>query len=197
MGDTAWVLLGVVVVLVVVAALLLQQASRVDRLHKTVLRSRATLETQLFRRAAAAQELAASGALEPAEALVVADAALRAIDAASAPLVGDHLEGPAVADLDEDRPGPDRRLVESELSRTLREVLGDSAERAALAADPRSAQPLADLERACYRLQLARRFHNTHVGEARRVRANPVVRLFHLAGRAPLPEPVDLDDAVA
>ena len=195
-----WALLAVLVVVLLGWALWVQ-ASRVDRLHRTVLRSRATLETQLVRRATAATELAASGALDPAEAIVVTDVALRAIDTAPAGLVRDGLEGapgsdplgegPAVG-LDE---APDRGLVESELSRTLRTVLGGLEDRAALAEDPRATEVLGHLQQSWYRLQVARRFHNAHVQRVREVRARWVVRTFHLAGRAPLPEPFDMDDA--
>lgn len=217
MGVTEWVLVGVVV-LAVALVVLWSLATRVDRLHRTVLRSRVTLETQLVRRAQAATELAGSGVLDPAEALVVSDVALRAIDAAPLGLVHDGLEGRPVA-LDEEPAAPDggafalgggaalapddgaspaavdRGLIESELSRTLRTVLGPPEERAELTQDPRATAVLDQLDQAWYRLQLARRFHNARVVQVRHLRANPVVRLFHLAGRAPLPEPFDMDDA--
>ncbi|WP_448072138.1 hypothetical protein [Georgenia yuyongxinii] len=161
MGLTEWVLLAVVV-LGVLGWSLWVQASRVDRLHRTVLRSRATLEAQLFRRATAAAELAGSGVLDPAESVIVADVALRATDATSDVLVPDGLEGPPDPLGEDDGPAgpaagtaagsakgaarvavaPDRGLLESELSRTLRAVLGTSTERAELAEDPHAADVL-------------------------------------------------------
>ncbi|MFH5823217.1 hypothetical protein [Georgenia sp. AZ-5] len=200
MGVTEWVLVAVAG-LAVLAWVLWVQASRVDRLHRTVLRSRATLEAQLFRRASAALELAASGVLDPAQALVLTDVALRATDAAPAALVPDRLEGrPAAGALGEEEEAGtvrvDRGLVESELSRTLRTVLGSPEDQAELAGDARAAEVLTHLRQSWYRLQVARRFHNAHVEQVRRIRARPVVRLFHLAGRAPLPEPFDMDDAL-
>lgn len=208
MGVTEWVLVAVTV-LAVFLVVLWRLATRVDRLHRTVLRSRATLETQLVRRATAATELASSGVLDPAEALVVTDVALRAIDAAPEGLVHDGLEGTATGDAlsrgdarvrTSGAPaGPasptDRGLLESELSRTLRTVLGPPEERLELTADPWARGVLDQLDQAWYRLQLARRFHNARVVQVRHLRANPVVRFFHLAGRAPLPEPFDMDDA--
>jgi len=200
MGLTEW-LLVVVGVLALVLVVLWRLAVRVDRLHRTVLRSRATLEAQLARRATAATELAASGALDPAEAMVVSDVALRACDAAADELVRDGLEGsPETGPLAGVERGTavsaDRGLLESELSRTLRAVLGARAERDELASDPRAADVMTQLHQAWYRLQLARRFHNSHVEQVRRLRANTLVRALHLAGRAPLPEPFDMDDAL-
>lgn len=200
MGLTEWALVAVAA-LAAVLVVLWRQAVRVDRLHRTVLRSRATLEAQLVRRATAATELAASGALDPAEAMVVSDVALRACDAAAEELVRDGLEGsPETGPLAGVESGPavsvDRGLLESELSRTLRAVLGPREERDELAADPRAADVMTQLHQSWYRLQLARRFHNSHVEQVRRLRANSLVRAFHLAGRAPLPEPFDMDDAL-
>ncbi|WIK65121.1 hypothetical protein [Gleimia hominis] len=43
-------------------------------------------------------------------------------------------------------------------------------------------------------LQVARRFYNNEVATIRRLRLNWAVRLFHLAGRAPMPESFDMDD---
>jgi hypothetical protein len=197
-GLTEWVLVAVAV-LAVVLVVLWRQAVRVDRLHRTVLRSRATLEAQLARRAAAATELAASGALDPAEAMIVSDVALRASDAAPVDLVPDGLAGSPETDPlagvdDGTGNGTNRALLESELSRTLRAVLGPRAERDELAADPRAAGVMTQLHQSWYRLQLARRFHNSHVEQVRRLRADALVRVFHLAGRAPLPEPFDMDD---
>lgn len=197
MGLTEWVL-AAVVVLTAVLVVLWRQAVRVDRLHRTVLRSRSTLEAQLARRAAAATELAACGALDPAEAMIVSDVALRASDAASDDLVPDGLAGSPetgpLAGVDDGVAGTNRALLESELSRTLRAVLGPRPERDELASDPRAAGVMTQLHQSWYRLQLARRFHNSHVEQVRRLRADPMVRLFHLAGRAPLPEPFDMDD---
>ena len=50
------------------------------------------------------------------------------------------------------------------------------------------------LDRAAYRVVLARRFHDTRVAQAQRLRADLVVRLLHLAGRAPMPQTFDVDD---
>ncbi len=204
MGLTEWVLVGLVLGAVAVV-LLWRRAVRLDTLHRTVLRSRQTLETQLAQRAAAAHELATSGALDPAETLLVTDVVLRATDAAGSEVVPDGLAGstpahflaaPDVSAATPPEERSDRALIESELSRTLRTVLGDGASRQGLAEDPRTGDMLDRLEQSWYRLQLARRFHNSHVEQVRRLRADPVVRYFRLAGRAPMPEPFDMDDTL-
>lgn len=201
MSATQWAVLTVAVV-VLMAALwrLWATATRLDRLHRQVLASRTTLENQLLQRAAAASALATSGALDPASAVILLDAANRAMRAAPDRVVMDGLEGgyARAVDVAVGQRAPeeiiDRAQAESELSRILRTVLGDGVDRARLGADPRAQDPLAKLDHAWYRVQLARRFHNAHVAEARRLRAGPLPRLLPLAGRAPLPEPVELDD---
>ena len=52
------------------------------------------------------------------------------------------------------------------------------------------------IEATALRVQLARRFHNQAVTEVQRVRRKGTVRIFRLAGRAPLPETVEFDDEV-
>ncbi|WP_240038336.1 hypothetical protein [Actinomyces procaprae] len=198
-GLPGWLLPAVVVLLVAlvvvaVAWSLYAKALRVDRLHRQVLGSRATLEAQLVHRAQAAADLAGTGLLDPASALILSRAAYDALDA----------EGPLVEDgLDTETPRRDapageqtrsRARIESDLSRVIRTVV-DPQVRAALDGDPRGHESLARLDRASYRLVLARRFHNTHVAEARRLRGALDVRALHLAGHAPLPQTFDIDDA--
>jgi hypothetical protein len=50
------------------------------------------------------------------------------------------------------------------------------------------------LERARLDVRMTRSFHNSHVDQIRRLRRNPLARLLHLAGNAPLPVTVDIDD---
>lgn len=166
-------------------------ASRLDRLHRKVAASRIALDAQLVRRASTAVELAASGALDPASAVLVADAAYTASDAGPAT---SPVTSPAAA-LKMDGLGPDRERAESGLTATLREAMGaPEAIRTALAGP--SGEVVAALAAAWYRATLARRFHNEAVAQARRVRRLWYVRLFHLAGRAPMPRTVELDDAL-
>ena len=181
------------------------RAVRVDRLHRQVLGSRATLEAQLVHRAEAAAELATVPALDPASGLLLSRAAREALDA-EGPIVDDGLDSsaplestphPHSASGGEALPAPttrSRALIESDLSRVLRTVVSESARRD-LSADPLSVSALNRLDRACSRLVLARRFHNTHVSEAQVLRARLLVRMCHLAGHAPMPQTFDADDA--
>ena len=172
------------------------RAVRVDRLHRQVLGSRATLETQLVHRAEAAADLAAARALDSASRLLLSRAAREALDA-EGPIVDDGLDPSSRLDTVPDSAASPTPTVRSraliDLSRVLRTVVSDSVRRD-LSEDPLSVLALSRLDRACSRLVLARRFHNTHVSEAQALRARRLVRVFHLAGHAPMPQTFDADD---
>ena len=180
------------------------RAVRVDRLHRQVLGARATLEAQLVHRAEAAAELASVPALDPASGLLLSRAAREALDAegplvddgldTSTPLEGTPSSHPASSGAALPAPTTrSRALIESDLSRVLRTVVNEPARRE-LSVDPLSLPALNRLDRACSRLVLARRFHNTHVSEAQALRARLLVRMCHLAGHAPMPQTFDADD---
>ena len=200
-----WSIVVLVVGLAVTAGwALYARAVRVDRLHRQVLGARATLEAQLVHRAEAAAELATVPALDPASGLLLSRAAREALDAegplvddgldTSTPLEGTPSSHPASSGAALPAPTTrSRALIESDLSRVLRTVVNEPARRE-LSADPLSLPALNRLDRACSRLVLARRFHNTHVSEAQALRARPLVRMCHLAGHAPMPQTFDADD---
>jgi hypothetical protein len=168
-------------------------ASRIDRLHRKVEASRAVVDTQLMRRASAASTLAASGLLDPVSSVLVGEASWASISAGSP---GTQGMGPLPAELvGEDRATVDRGLIESELSSTLREALDDADEVAEVREEPGGDDLLDALADAWYRVQLARRFHNEAVAQAQRMRRGRVVRALRLAGRAPLPQTLELDDS--
>jgi hypothetical protein len=152
-------------------------ASRIDRLHHRVDLARASLDTQLLRRARAAEALAASGQLDPASAMVLARAASNCRDADRVDLA-------------------ERGIVESEMSRDLREVLADPVAVEELRSTYEGRQLVDDLAAACQQVTLARRFHNDGVQAARLLRSGRLVRLFRLAGNAPMPEMLEMDDAI-
>ncbi|QOR69087.1 hypothetical protein IM660_10055 [Ruania alkalisoli] len=190
--NAAEIALIVVAGLILIAVVLVTAARRLDRLHRRENSSRATLEAQLVHRAESAIALAESGLLDPAGAMVVADAGWRAA-VESERLVGedDHsATGPGRA------VGQARGLAESELSRALRTALGTPEDQRPLAATPDGATHLRTLAHHVYRVQLARRFHNDAVVQIRHVRSTWAVRLFRLAGLAPMPRPFEMDDEV-
>ncbi|WP_154794277.1 hypothetical protein [Occultella kanbiaonis] len=185
---------GAEITLVVIAAvalagfLLWRIAQRLDRLHQRELSSRATLDAQLVRRAEVAVALAESGVLDAASALIVGDAAWRAAVEARR-LVGDDAGDPASTD-------DTRGQAESELTQALRAALGGGQDQAHLAAEPGGRDLLERLAQANYRVQLARRFHNDAVVQIIGMRDTTLVRTFHLAGRAKLPQTFEMDDAL-
>ena len=184
-----WSELALLVLLVAAVAVWLAwiSASRLDRLHRKVVASRIALQAQLARRAGAAIDLASSGLLDPAGAVLVADAAFAAVeDVAPPPAPGAEL---ALEGL-----GQGRARAESELSATLRSALGDDEALAELRATSAGGELVGRLGAAWYRAQLARRFHNEAVAQARRARRTWYVRLLRLSGHAALPRTVELDD---
>jgi len=205
MTAPIWSIVVLLVGLAVTAGwALYARAVRVDRLHRQVLGARATLEAQLVHRAEAAAELATVPALDPASGLLLSRAAREALDAegplvddgldTSTPLEGTPSSHPASSGAALPAPTTrSRALIESDLSRVLRTVVSEPARRE-LSADPLSLPALNRLDRACSRLVLARRFHNTHVSEAQALRARLLVRMCHLAGHAPMPQTFDADD---
>ena len=207
-GVTTVPIWSIVVLLVGLAVAagcaLYARAVRVDRLHRQVLGARATLEAQLVYRAEAAAELATVPALDPASGLLLSRAAREALDAegrvvddgldTSMPLEGSPASHPASGGAALSAPTTrSRALIESDLSRVLRTVVSEPTRRE-LSADPLSLPALNRLDRACSRLVLARRFHNTHVSEAQALRGRLLVRMCHLAGHAPMPQTFDADD---
>ncbi|MFB8228379.1 hypothetical protein [Cellulosimicrobium sp. NPDC055967] len=195
----------VLVVAALVAWVLWVAASRLDRLHRKVMASRLALDAQLVRRASAAVDLAASGELDPASSVLVAEAAHAVLDDDDdTRRLADQVPGLAGGEgADEGTPprrllggmAESRALAESDLTATLRSALEDADDVAELRSGPVGDELLGTLSAAWYRAQLARRFHNEAVAQAQRVRRKWWVRLFHLAGHAPMPATVELDDA--
>lgn len=171
MGEVASVLFWVGFALALLLALgwfLSYTAVRVDRLHHRMRATAAALDAQLVRRAEATLEAALSEELDPATSTLLAAAATEALES----------------------PGPwsaERAHAEGELTAVLR-----AADDSLPEGDPEDV--LARLRKAAVRVQLARRFHNEAVADVLRLRHRPHTRWFRLAGRAPMPEPIELDD---
>ena len=163
--KVSWALLAIGVVLLLVGAYASWTAGRLDRLHHRVDLARATLETELSRRSALVAELAGTGILDPASSLLLLDAAHRA---RTASLDASDMEA--------------REQAESALTRAIHATGTD-------------VEPWAgELSLAMRRVQLARRFHNDIVVSTRDLRHRRLVTWFRLAGRAPMPCTIELED---
>lgn len=201
----------VVLVVAVVGVVLVvgwRAATRLDRLHRKVVASRIALDAQLVRRSSAAGELVVSGALDPVAALLVADAVVATGGsggqggrelAVAVPDLADEVRGVAtgrvIGEALGEGLGSERTDAESDLSAALRGVLDTPEEVARVSAVPGGTEVLEQLAAAWFRVQLARRFHNEAVAQTQRMRAKGWVRLARLAGRAAMPQTVELDDA--
>jgi len=150
-------------------------ASRLDRLHHRIAAASTALDAQLVRRASASLELVRLGKIDPAATLIIAESAARILDM-------DGLRA------------PDRELAESELSQALRAALADENCMAEIADDELGASVLGALASAWVRAEMSRRFHNDAVSHTRRIRSKLLVRVLRLAGRAPMPVMIELDD---
>jgi hypothetical protein len=169
---------------VLVAWYLTFSATRLDRLHARVEGARSALDAQLVRRASVTLQLAASGRLDPATSLLLADAAH---EAREADIEGSAADGAAGE-------GVTREQAESDLTGALRAAFADPELVEDLRADPVGRDLLRELAAAGLRVQLARRFHNDVVRSARVVRRKRVVRYLRLAGHAPWPQTFEMSD---
>lgn len=149
-------------------------AARLDRLHGRLEGARSALDAQLVRRASVSHQLATSGLLDPATALLLADAAHAAREAEE----------------------PDRELAESDLTRALLAAFDPPDVAPALAGDPVGRELLHELGASCQRVRLARSFVNDAVRGTRLVRGKRAVRSLRLAGHASWPQTFEMDDAL-
>lgn len=166
-----WVILTVAV-LAAIGVYLSWTAGRIDRLHYRIEGARAALDAQLYRRAGIALEIATSRMLDPATALLVADAARRARDAAP----------------------EDREVAESDFTKALLAVFNEPADVRAFSAGADARELLDELGAVTRRVEMARRFHNDTVAFTRALRSRRRVRWFKLAGYAAIPETFEMVD---
>jgi hypothetical protein len=136
-------------------------ATRLDRLHHRVETSWANLDVLLQKRAAVALEIAHSDIADPASTVLLTSAAYQARD----------------ADIQ------NRSQAESGLSGALGLLLEDS-EHLATAAD---SALLTELSGLTDKIRVAIAIHTDAVTRTQMVRRKFIVRLFRLAGTAPLP----------
>ena len=179
---TWWWLVIVVIVLGLFGLYLSMTAGRLDALHKRIDTAELALDAHLLRRSSVALELATRGLLDPAGAIVVAEAAHVARTAAD----GD-IQDPGHASR--------RARAESALSHALDATL-DQEEIEEVLAAPGGAELMEELAASARRVQLSRRFLNDAVRACVQLRNQRMVRVFRLAGHASWPRAVDLDDSM-
>ena len=173
-----WWVVAAVVAIALFGLYLSMTAGRLDALHKRIDTSRLSLDAQLLRRSSVALELATSGVLDPAGAIVVAEAARDARTAA-----------------DEDSSGTDRADAETALTQALSVTL-DAEEVAEVRSAPGGSELLVELAASAQRVQLSRRFLNDAVRACAQLRRQRLVTTFRLAGHTEWPYPVEFDDTV-
>jgi hypothetical protein len=145
-------------------------ATRLDRLHHRVETSWANLDVLLQKRAAVALEIAHSDIADPASALLLTGAAYQARDA--------EIES--------------RSVAESGLSGALGLLLEDS-QHLATAADNAL---LSELSALTDKIRVAIALHTDAVSRTQMVRSKFIVKVFRLAGTAPIPVTYEFESDV-
>lgn len=143
-------------------------AGRLDRLHHRVETSWANLDGLLQRRAAVALELAHSDLADPASSLLLTAAAYEAREA--------NIEG--------------RSQAETGLSGVLT-LLQNAAESQVNQGDQVLLHELSDLTK---KIRVAIAIHVDAVSRTRAVREKLIIKIFRLAGNAPLPVTYEFED---
>jgi len=145
-------------------------ATRLDRLHHRVETSWANLDVLLQKRAAVALEIAHSDIADPASSMLLTGAAYQARDAEI----------------------QNRSQAESGLSGALGLLLEDS-QHLATAEDN---VLLTELSALTDKIRVAIAIHTDAVGRTQMVRSKVIVRIFRLAGTAPLPVTYEFESDV-
>ena len=153
--------LGILLLIVLIGWYLSFSASRLDRLHHRVETSWATLDSLLQKRAALAQEIVAESNLDPATAYLISTSATAARDA-------NIIE---------------RSAAESVLSEALKLVQNAALDNSL----ELPSELLVELSDLSSKVKLAINIHLEAVNATRNVRSQLIIRLFRLAGKAPLP----------
>jgi len=154
-------------ILLVLAWYLSFLASRLDRLHHRVETSWEHLDALLQRRAAVALEIAHFAEIDPATSLVLTASAYQAREASIV----------------------ERSEAESSLSEVLKLLVGEGSA-------PINAELQRELSEITEKIKFGITIHLEAVNSARNVRAKFFVKLFRLAGHAPLPVHYAFEDDV-
>lgn len=176
-----WAVLLTVALVGLFVLYLSQTAARLDRLHHRVDVSRTALQGQLMDRANEVLSLASSGRLDPSSSVLLADAADCALARARA------------SDAEFSRA---RCAAESALTGALEATFAYPQVVVELADQPDGQRTVDELAAAVQKAAWSRRFHNDAVRASHAVRRQRLVRVFRLAGSAPMAHPVEFDDEV-
>ncbi len=153
--------LAITLILLVTLWYLSFLATRLDRLHHRVETSWANLDGLLQRRSAISLQIAHSDFIDPASSLLLTSAAYQARDAEM----------------------QDRSTAEMALSGALRLLLIDGE----IHGSVREQLLLDDLTKLTAKIAIAIAIHTDAVSSTQAVRKKFAIRVFRLAGRAPLP----------
>lgn len=175
---TGWVAsLGALALLIAFFILYLgMTAGRIDRLHRRIDVARVSLDSYLLRRSGVTLELASSGFLDPASAVLISETA--------------H-----AARLSTDLSSTQRDAAESELTAALNAVL-DSDAHELIDSELGGREILAEFVASARRVELSRRFLNDAVRACVQLRKQRSARWFHLAGHTPVPHTREIHDYV-
>ncbi|MDO5719790.1 MAG: hypothetical protein Q4P05_03565 [Actinomycetaceae bacterium] len=154
----------VVGAIIVLGIVLIRYARRIDRLHRRVVQARATLDHALSERHRTVRSLVNNPSFD-SDARITLE---QVLDVAS------------------------RQATEANESALTRALL--KAQGAITHLDTEGEHASSAVREVGMQLAAARRFHNQEVEQVRRIRARKLVRFFHLAGRAQLPDTYDMDD---
>ena len=145
-------------------------ASRLDRLHHRVETSWATLDSLLQQRAALALQIVAESNLDPATAYLISTSA---ISARNANII-------------------ERSAAESVLSESLKLVQTTALD----FSFEMPSELLVELANLTNKVKMAINIHLEAVNATRNVRSKLIIRIFRLAGKAPLPVRYTFEDDV-
>ena len=173
-----WVIgLSILAILLIFFILYLgMTAGRIDRLHRRIDVARLALDSHLLRRSGVTLELASSGYLDPASAVLISETA--------------HS-----ARLSTDLSSTQRDSAESELTAVLNAVL--DVEAVQMIDDSLGGHEiLEEFAASARRVELSRRFLNDAVRACVQLRKQRSARWFQLAGHTPVPQTREIHDHV-
>lgn len=180
MTGYGWIALVLLTLAVIALYLRGRVLARAEHLNSEVVRTAATMENALRLRALAALELARSPHVDPATAVILADAAGQCLERFSDDAAVEH----------EPAHLRDHAFAQSELTRALRVIVSQLR----TSDSPELLGILDKIERRWQQATMARTVHNSRVTQALNLRNSLGGRLWRV--RTPVPVTFDMDDAM-